>query len=190
MKEKILGEGNILKETLVDVTNDLTEIVKSCTDIEKNFYRLLTIFNGETGKEILAEFKRTVAKNRKVSKKTKNYIKDFHFEENIFSDSLVRLSNAILTINKYLSSIYDVATNIDLEKDFKNACNIMHKELTNLKMLTFILDYIGLGYIDTVTFINNRVSALVLANNITSRILNDFKIVEMKMVMYFHYKNL
>lgn len=66
----------------------------------------------------------------------------------------------------------------------------MHKELTNLKMLTFILDYIGLGYIDTVTFINNRVSALVLANNITSRILNDFKIVEMKMVMYFHYKNL
>ena len=57
-------------------------------------------------------------------------------------------------------------------------------------MLTFILDYIGLGYIDTVTFINNRVSALVLANNITSRILNDFKIVEMKMVMYFHYKNL
>lgn len=190
MKEKILGEGNILKETLVDVTNDLTEIVKSCTDIEKNFYSLLTIFNGETGKEILAEFKRTVAKNRKVSKKTKNYIKDFHFEENIFSDSLVRLSNAILTINKYLSSIYDVATNIDLEEDFKNACNIMHKELTNLKMLTFILDYIGLGYIDTVTFINNRVSALVLANNITSRILNDFKIVEMKMVMYFHYKNL
>lgn len=190
MEEKILGEGNILKETLVDVTNDLTEIVKSCTDIEKNFYSLLTIFNGETGKEILAEFKRTVAKNRKVSKDIKNYVKNFRFEENIFSNSLIRLSNAFLNINKYLSSVYDVATNITLEEKFKNACNIMHKELENLKMLTFILNYIGQGYIDTVTFIDSRVSALVLTNNITTRILSNYKIVEMKMVMYLHYKNL
>lgn len=190
MGEKIFNGENILEETLVDVTNDLTEIVKSCNDIEKNFYSLLTIFNGEIGKEILAEFKRSVAKNRKVSKKIKNYIKNFHFEEDILSDSLARLSNAILNINKYLSSVYDVATNIDLEEEFKNNCNIMHNELANLKMLTFILNYIGLGYIDSKIVMDSRVSALLLTNNITSHILNNFKIVEMKMVMYLHYKNL
>lgn len=183
MESNNLKEKDILEETVTEVVVGLKEIANSCNAIKNDYIELLKKFNGKEGVEIFKMFQKSVLVNERVDYSVKEYVKKLDLEEDVFMNSLDKLHFSILGITNYLSTID--GKKFEPYEEFSSNCQVFHNELKNLKIFNFMLHYIGLGYVET-EYMRTEVNSL--ANAITTNILNEFKILEMKILFYFHSK--
>ena len=184
MKSNNFKRKNIYKETVTEVVGDLKELANSCKSIKNEHIELLKKFNGKNGVKIFKKFQESVLINERVDLSVKEYINNLNLKENVFIDSFDKLHFSILSIASYLSSIY--GSKFESYEEFQSNCKVFHKELENLKIFNFMLHYIDLGYVQ-LEFMTPEVK--LLANDITNDILNNFKILEMKILFHFQVKD-